>query len=452
MAAPVEVGGAAGARLFAICWAFAILYHQIDYREVFSTPLDVIVTALAVTVIVRPTALALWTLAAAQLLLMGQQLPRVYNHWYVVALGGVGIVLAGATVWRLRAERAADDPLTHLMEYFAPAGRCFLVVLYFLTGWHKLNTDFLDPAVSCASVLLDQMATRLGGITLPPWIDVGAIVFTLVVELGVPLALTMARARTAAVVLALCFHVAMAMTGYARFSATGVALLLLFLAPATQGRILGTTALASDRVRSLLLLAVLVSSLSAPVGQATFLGAQVALTAWIGWVVVHEGTGGSLAPAFNVRRGDWVPMLAPVVLLVSGMAPYLGLQTDRALAMYSNLRTEGGITNHLLVPSAVQVFGYQRDLVGGIHSEARQLRVLTVPGTVVPFAELRARASEVRVRADSATWIRYQRGQGQYFIGDLRTDSTLGLPASLLHRKFLRFRPIEASGPRHCSV
>ncbi len=43
----------------------------------------------------------------------------------------------------------------------------------------------------------------------------------------------------------------------------------------------------------------------------------------------------------------------PVLLLfvLNGLAPYLGFQTVRTMSMFSNIRTEGDRTNHMLIPS-----------------------------------------------------------------------------------------------------
>src|SRR6266704_2162953 len=56
--------------------------------------------------------------------------------------------------------------------------------------------------------------------------------------------------------------------------------------------------------------------------------------------------------------------LIPLIALGNGVTPYLGLKTVANYSMFSNLRTEGGQTNHLLIPAG-QFFlaEYQTDLV-----------------------------------------------------------------------------------------
>jgi NADH:ubiquinone oxidoreductase subunit 6 (subunit J) len=55
-------------------------------------------------------------------------------------------------------------------------------------------------------------------------------------------------------------------------------------------------------------------------------------------------------------------LLIPALLFANGLMPYLGLKTETSFAMYSNLRTEGGYSNHWLMPASLQVWDYQRDL------------------------------------------------------------------------------------------
>jgi len=44
-------------------------------------------------------------------------------------------------------------------------------------------------------------------------------------------------------------------------------------------------------------------------------------------------------------------------------APYLGLKTESPIAMFSNLHTEGGISNHLLFSQPPYLFDYQSKVV-----------------------------------------------------------------------------------------
>lgn len=54
----------------------------------------------------------------------------------------------------------------------------------------------------------------------------------------------------------------------------------------------------------------------------------------------------------------------PILLIFIGLTPYLGLRTAGNFSMFSNLRTEGESSNHLLLGSnPLKVWGYQEDVV-----------------------------------------------------------------------------------------
>ncbi len=51
-------------------------------------------------------------------------------------------------------------------EMVRPVLRASLILVYCLSGFHKLNTDFLNPQVSCAGVMLSRVV-ELGSIITP---------------------------------------------------------------------------------------------------------------------------------------------------------------------------------------------------------------------------------------------------------------------------------------------
>jgi hypothetical protein len=119
--------------------------------------------------------------------------------------------------------------------------------------------------------------------------------------------------------------------------------------------------------------------------------------------------------------------------------------------MYSNLRTEGGRSNHFLIPAAWQLASYQRDLVALLESNAAPLARLAADRMLIPWAELRARLTEATASSGRVS-LTYLRNGRRYEVGSAASDSLLALPVSRFALKFLRFRPVESAGPRRCSV
>jgi hypothetical protein len=404
--------------------------------------LDAGLTLAALAVMVLPTAPLLGFLAALHVATVVQHLPEVYNHWYFGGLVSLTLLLASGAAW-WRGRRGGTRVGEELPATFAPAGRWSLLLLYFLSGFHKLNADFFDPVVSCASVLYRGL--RAGLPVLPDSEVTGplAIGLTILLELGLPVLLLVSRTRRLGVAAGILFHILMAAAGYPRFSAIGIALLVLFLpslprpGPAFRAAVVATLLAASVLVPAQRDVLFLWATLGFCVGLLALCLVPIEATS-------REGTSVSWRPALPA-------FLGPVLILFAGVTSYLGLGTDRALSMYSNLRTEGGRSNHFLIPAGLQVFSYQRDLVEVLQSNAAPVARLASERMVVPWVELRARLTEATASSDRVS-LSYLRDGRRHEVGSAASDSLLALPVSRWQLKFMRFRAVEPTGPRRCSV
>ena len=364
-------------------------------------------------------------LAAIHVAVVGLNLAGAYNHWYFAALVSLALLAAQLT-----------SP-----ERFPSAGRASLLLLYAATGFHKLNQDFFDPAVSCAVTLYGQLRAQVP--ILPPAGALGGTlpVGVLAIELGLPILLLVRRTRTFGVLLGVGFHLLMALAGYPRFSATGGALLLLFLPPGSL--------VWPDSVR---IAAAIGSGAAIVLGAETsdpfFLWLSVGVLLVVGGVAARQllkppEPGGT--PAFE--SPGWAAV-GPALIVLSTIAPYLGLGTERAFAMYSNLRTEGGRSNHLLYSARWMPFGYQRDMVEVVESPDDRV----TPGLAMPFQELRARLSAPPTDSAAGGLLVFRRGGARIEVAPGAADSLLALPVPRWQRALLRFRAVELAGPRRCGV
>jgi hypothetical protein len=414
----------------------------VAYGAARASALDTGLTLAAVAVMALPASELLAILAAFHVAAVVQHLPTVYNHWYVSGLVSLTLLLAWvAAWWRARGGGGMERSLANT---FAPAARWCLLLLYTISGFHKLNADFFDPVVSCASVLYQGLRAGVPG--LPDWPVMGpiSIALTIFVELGLPVLLLVPRTRRIGACIAIVFHVTMALAGYPRFSAAGIALLVFFLP---------RLPLPGVAVRTAAVAILLAVSRLAPAHRSTLFlwvtlglcGVLLVLTLVPSRTVSGEGRAMPLRPTLPA-------ILGPALILLSGVGPYVGLGTHRALGMYSNLRTEGGRSNHFLLPASLQIFSYQRDLVQVLRSSAPLLAQLADQGKVIPWIELRARLTEVTPRSGPGVSVTYLRGGKRYDVGSASDDSLLALPVSRFHRKFLRYRAAELAGPRRCTV
>jgi hypothetical protein len=453
----------AGLAPFGFLWAFALLYHQVGYGAFLASPFDSALTIVALLTLVFPASpRALAALSVFHILAVLHALPSVTNHWFFAALvsGALLIAIAGAGWQDLRRR----DPIAPqgVIDRFAPAARLSIALVYGLSGFHKLNTDFFTPGVSCATVLTGSAARFLGVESIMP--DPGMLVvwLTVLVELGLPLLLLLQRTRLAGIVIAIGFHVVMAFAGYPRFSATGIALLSLFL-PAVAfpdwfaregGERWWVPAVV---VRALVAVGLLAVALTATTWDGPiFLSLQLFLSAVLLIAVVRTWSRADPLPEVMTasRAATWrqPALIVPLMLIMIAAQPYLGLPTDRALGMYSNLRTEGGTSNHFLVPSAWQLFPYQRDMVHVHVASVPEIQRLVEQGLIVPFQELRARLTEVLRRSPDDISLTYQRSGIVHFVESVRADAELDVPITRLRMMVFRFRPVEISGPRACTL
>lgn len=449
--------------VFGFLWAFAILHHQVAYGVVTASTIDMALTVAAVVAMLRPDSLrALCLLGLLHLGAMVYWLPQVANHWFFGALVSSGLVMACAMGWwRGRGDgHSLDGP--QFLEAFAPAGRVSVLLVYGLSGFHKLNADFFAPGVSCASVLTRKAALLFSLQDVVP--DLGAVVIwlTIVVELGLPFLLLVPRLRLPGIAVAIGFHLVMSAAGYSRFSATCVALLTLFLPDTVfqRGLAWGTTGrwrVSLGMVRAGLVGGLLVMAVAGgPWTRWGFLLVQVGLSFVVLAAVVRTWRAAlelpALLPPPPGRAMAWPALLVPVLLVLAASQPYLGLATDRAIGMYSNSRTEGGSSNHFLVPARWQVFPFQRDMVQVISTSSPWLQDLADQGLMVPFQELRARVTEELLWRGTDFSLRYRRAGVEHDAPSARADAGLAVPVPVLQRMFLRFRPVEISGPRACTV
>lgn len=342
----------------------------------------------------------------------------------------------------------------------AGAGRWLLPVMYFFGIYHKINADFLDPAVSCAVVLYRALfeGSILEGWRLGQW---GAIYATFVIEAVAMVALFIPRLKLFGVLIGVPFHVIIGFTGYSYykdFSTIVLVLYALFLPREVfTGAVEGTARVAGGLGRALwagrmalvaLVVAyVLTSGVLADVfaavptdrGFMPFFG--VYALAFYGFAVLFmPRDGGSRAPCSPAGL-----YILPILFLLNGFSPYLGLKTESSIAMFSNLHTEGGETNHLLTGVLPGGFGYQSDLVRPTGSnEPRFDAAFVARGLWLTRWELD------RLRSlTPGLMVTYQTADGSAFSSEGEANSYLA--AGWLARKFLIFKPVDFARPKACT-
>ena len=145
----------------------------------------------------------------------------------------------------------------------------------------------------------------------------------------------------------------------------------------------------------------------------------------------------------------------PVLLLLFAMTSYVGLRTAGNLSMFSNLRTEGNSSNHLLLRSnPIKVWNYQEDVVRFteiddefgeiIHHYPRPLR-----GRELPVIEFRKWIYEW-TRAGHAVPVTFEYRGEIYSTKDIVKDPVWRTDERNWEMVLMDFRVIQPHGPNEC--
>jgi hypothetical protein len=246
--------------------------------------------------------------------------------------------------------------------------RVLTVLVYLLAGFHKLNADFLDPAVSCANGGLRALAShgQQGSLLPDAWLTHPAWprIF-LALELGLP-ALALWRPGYAVVAMA-AFHLPLTIIFAPGFAFTMMSGWICLLGEARL-RALGRT------LRSRWTIVVMAGLVPAAVSAVLFFPGRwrtdpdwrlKEVLLWcvfvaLAWTAASQRAsfgGRDVWKASNRRRAGALPITALLagLFVLHGLTPYLGLGFHRTGAMLSNLRIDDGCDNHLIMPPSLRL-------------------------------------------------------------------------------------------------
>ncbi len=456
-----DAGDRAWQTLLCMAWGLFAYLHVLVYAWQFDAPMW------ATTWAIAPFGVALFLFPLSRrifLLLMlcmavdaWRQMPSLSNHTILKNTFLLALLLSGA--WHaLRGGRWRD-----FLADAAPIGRAALVTMYVFGVFHKINTDFLDPTVSCAVVLWRDMPGFLNNWVQFSLFRYAAIYGTLVIETAVLCCLLIPRSRHVGIILGIAFHAMLAMSGYAiyaPFSTLTIALHLLFLDRDSAREIVESgfwrTAMARLRhpfgfaVFALWLLGLGLLSWNGAYGSVGVL--WLPASALLCYAIALYG---KAMPAESGRRMLWSRLWwlnsISALFFLSCFAPYLGLKTAQSMNMFANLRLEAGTSNHLVFRSAAsQPFGYLADTVEIVHvSGSAYLSRVRSEGLRLTWYGLLD-----RLERDPAVRVSFRR-DGRLYVD--QSAATLAEEIELLlHPRWVRrvfhFNPVDVASPKHCAL
>ncbi len=469
--------------IFTFLWACQALVHQEFYSSWLAegNVLGWILTFAAMATMLMPRSLSLFVLMLiASVTYNVVKWPFVVNHILVETL--INLTILTAIIWTFSSSKKDGAfPLIlketlreQIYDRFAPVLKAMMVIMYYFAFVAKLNVDFFDVDLSCVSFMYGDLVRRIPFIPTAGWAKTSAIWSTVAIEAAIPILLTFRRTRYAGVAIGMPFHLMLGLIGHRTFSALAFALYGLFLMEPLLLVAQRHLARASQRLKRqgdffwklirfftvagvvLLLAADLSGNYRA--GYGPFLIYRFAWAFWIIWSCViaciyfnamnlHFHQRHEWKPHHATARPQWLWTMCLLVCL-NGSSQYLGFKTETCFTMYSNLRTEGGINNHLFIP-ALRLAKYQDDLVEILSTDNLEFQHFIDQKQYITFFEFKRKLGTSDDDL-SVTYRHQDRVKNFKRSRGVANDQQLAAAPPLILRKLLFFRPVPKSDRCPC--
>lgn len=453
-------------RNFATVWAIATLFHM-AHSGVFDTRLNfALLTLSAIYVIFRPSMSGFLVLVMLQLLDVAVQMPNPTNHWIFTAF--VNLTILQSVLWCIIRNKSFEVDEMEVYNTFAPIVRWEVMILYFWAVFHKLNFDFFSPEASCASTLLE--AQRLGPLLtyFPQFLSLNPY-FTILVELAIPVMLFFPRTRHLGIIVGLFFHLILSYSTYNAFfdfTSMVIAAYFLFAHSEFHRRADQWRNQLRERIKSILSGYSFSRLIGICMGAVFLMGVVAVLNKklytfkefhlyffWtlyaviIAYVLVRFlfNTKATYGSAFALKS-KWF-LILPVIVFLNGASPYLGLKTENSYSMFSNLRTEGAVSNHFIIPASAQIFDFQSNLVEIISTTDERLERLVERGEMMVLFEFKRYLMKYDV--DEVVY-RLNGKLDVYRKGETPLAGLLEPDAAILYR-IMRFRNVSMDDQQPCA-
>lgn len=445
--------------VWATAFSFGVLFHEWQTGQP-PWSIHAVAALAAIAVILRPTSVARVVLLFALLTVeLAFDLPDPWNHTVIV-----GVVGGAVTIWWLTTSARRREPVLDVSYFFkrtAPFLRTTFILAWYVAWFAKLNDGFIDTDNACAVWILDQVPL----LPIPDGLNGLLVAGTLVIEFTIPTLLIFRRTRPIAIALGFGFHLVSAAGGHTAFSGFAWSFYLLFLSENTLARIAGTARgylprAARSRVeeafRSPLTLVALAVAWLLALGVVRVVpddwvdpmrrwGAALPYAVYAmvwAWLLFGHRRRFVLAPGFKggLRIREAVFAGALLLLVVNAASPYVGLKTRYSMTMYSNLQTEPGRWNHLILPE-LRRFDWQNGLVRFVDVDDPSLAE-----KIEKYGQKQLVLMDARRLASGYPDARivYELDGVRHTASPLSADGILGKPLSYGQRQLAGFRPVAA--------
>jgi len=299
--------------------------------------------------------------------------PRCANHTNMIAF--VGILLLPQQVGRILYGTSQWTNETWALV------RTIVIGLYVMAGFHKINSTFLFvPEKSCAFDKIEWYLEHILGADplarLPVWLGIVLPPSVIILEMVPPLLLLVPRWRKTGMLLIIKLHAILLPVGFTDFGSIAQSFLWTFVSP----QALQDAKLPPHFFAHMLLVFIAFESLV--VAHRFSLGdfdrndyrrEEVGLVyvayAFLWYKILRPADRSPVQMRLPRSLPSWFALTFFVFFVLN---PYLGLRTVGNLTMFSNLRTDGPESNHLLLRSnPLKIFRLQDDVVEILDADER---------------------------------------------------------------------------------
>lgn len=436
-----------------------VYYYWLHFDPV-QTPAVFFAVMTAFLAACYPTSLKFFLLfVVTQIIVIFTRLPTIPTH--VVMEFFLFVAMFVSYIYVAYKEKSWVVSIDSLFELYAPTGRWLLIIMYFYGTFHKINPGFLSLDSSCALPFFF-------GLPLPDfilqqtWAQYAAIYGTLILEFVAMLLLLSSRTKYYGMLLGMPFHFGIGISSYgslAHFSAFALTLHSLFV-PGDFGQRIYDDKLVPEWIKSkrnfiiVTVLIVLPQFLFASLGTWTLMNMLFSVFGFllIFMIFRHGNIDPKVSIPYRLKSSFPGANILSILFFVHCTGPYIGLNTEGVVQMFSGLRTEGGVSNHYIIRKPLYISSYQQPVVYVDESYEKFLSYLQEENLGMPMFDFQVFLTSkdepvilpMTLRVDNKT---YRINDGESLKSFVQTFFQ---PQNYLERKYLNFRSVDAEKPTKC--
>lgn len=465
--------------VFTVMWIVSIFFHMIHRSDIVSGIFPLLTVLSGLFVLHKPNdtiRLVIFSLFHACVYII--HAPNTANHSFFAFIVDLTIIIIyGLNFFK-----------SNRFDYFSYLNallRSFTIILYFFAVFHKLNWNYLDFSSCGGTMLLDPILSKASRISffsdmstdVVTSLRYASIYASLTLEILIPFFLLNRRLSWVGCLLGVILHGTLGFIYFWHFSPMLYALYILFLPDSFYRKIfevINKFKIAQKnvvRIIGFLILVVLMlyvlkfhypeiemelGDFSRKSGRNWSFG--LSIRTLIGWIpfIIYTLLFTYFLLSFNKKDDNYslkpvtgIYYIFPLILVINGFSPYLGLKTHHSFSMFSGLMTHGNTNNHLFMPN-IDFLKTQNDIVTPAfqnHSNfAKELRWSKDENLV--FYELQKRITELKQKGYQGIELNYWRNGKETHIKNAENDTNLIIPITWLDKKFRIFQeiPINSKG------